>query len=148
MVSVASVICVICDKKVLSIFKTVALSENYNAKKLMTNLKLTRKQCYSRMEKLMQVGLIKRISGRYSLTSLGKVIFSTIVKIETAIKYYWKLKAIDTFMIMSTAYGKDLPVQECQRTMDSLIDNKEIKTILLSDMFDSQSIQQVLIKER
>jgi hypothetical protein len=32
--------------------------------------------------------------------------------------------------------------------MDSLIDNKEIKTILLSDMFDSQSIQQVLIKER
>jgi hypothetical protein len=64
-------------------------------------------------------------------------------KIETAINYYWKLKAIDSVIMMSTVYGKELPVQECQKIMDNIIDNQEIKAILLLSMFDSQTCASV-----
>jgi predicted transcriptional regulator len=144
MVSVAGVISAISDKITLSIFKSIALSENYNVKTLMANLRLTREECYWRMEKLMRAGLVKRIRGRYyTITSLGKVIFAMVVKIETAINYYWKLKAIDSVIMMSTVYGKELPVQECQKIMDNIIDNQEIKAILLLSMFDSQTCASV-----
>jgi hypothetical protein len=138
------VISAISDKKALSIFKSITLSENYNVKTLVANLRpTTREQCYWRMEKLMRAGLMKRIRRGYTITSLGKVIFGMIVKIETAIKYYWKLKAIDSLIMMSTAYGKELPVQECQKVMDNIIDNQEIKAILLLSMFDSQTCASV-----
>jgi hypothetical protein len=56
------------------------------------------------------------------------------VKVETAIKYYWKLKATDSIMTMMSAVEyKELPLQEHQRIIDNLIDNHEIKAILFSN---------------
>ena len=91
----------------------------------------------------MRAGLMKRIRGRHTITSLDKVIFGIVVKIETAIKYYWKLKTTDSLIIMSTGYGKELPLQECQKVMDKIVDNQEIKAILLLSMFDSQTCASV-----
>jgi hypothetical protein len=54
-------------------------------------------------------------------------------KIETAIKYNWKLKAIDSITTMMSAEAKELPLEERQRIIDNLIDNKEIKDILASN---------------
>jgi len=87
-------------------------------------------QYYSSMEKLMQIGLVTRISGKHSLTSLGRVIFSCILKIEMSIKYYWKLKAIDS--ITMAADVKGLPTEQYDMIVDKLIDNDEIKTVLVS----------------
>jgi predicted transcriptional regulator len=53
------------------------------------------------MEKLMHAGLVKRIGGKYMLTSLGKITFSMLTTIEIAIKYYWKLKAIDSIFVFA-----------------------------------------------
>jgi hypothetical protein len=79
---------------------------------------------------------VKRINGRYRLSSFGKVIFSAQIKIETeierAIKYFWKLMAIDSIMVMSVGVGKEPPIEELQRIIDALIDNQEIKNILVS----------------
>jgi hypothetical protein len=51
-------ISVISDEKALSIFKAISDSEkNYDTGMLMTKLEFTRKQCYSRIEKLMQAKL-------------------------------------------------------------------------------------------
>jgi hypothetical protein len=77
------------------------------------------------MEKLMNADLVKRINGKYRLTSFGKIIFSTQAKveteIETAIKHYWELKAVD-YITMSkkmSAQDKQL-LQERQRIIDDL----------------------------
>ena len=40
--------------------------------------------------------------------------------------------AIDSIMIMSVGAGKELPIEELQRIIDALIDNQEIKNILVS----------------
>jgi predicted transcriptional regulator len=131
--SVANILSSISDEKVLSIFKAVALSENDCSSILITKLRLTRRQYYSNMEKLVHAGLVKRTSGKYRLTSFGKLILSMMLKIETAIKYHWKLKAIDSIMMMSAVDGKELPLEEGQKIIDTLIDNQQIKDILISN---------------
>jgi predicted transcriptional regulator len=132
MVSVAGTISVISDEKALSLFKAVALSEKDNTSGLITKLGLTHRQYYSIMKKLIDTGLVKRISGNYSLTSFGKITFYIQVKkIETAIKHYWELKAVDS--IIEYVNRKDLPIEEYQRIVDNLIDNHEIKAILISN---------------
>jgi hypothetical protein len=127
--SVANIFRYISDRKALILFKDIALSESYDTSILITRLRLTHKQYHSRMEKLMRAGLIKRINDKYHPTSFGMVFFSSYVRIETAIKYFWKLKAIDSIMMMSVE-GKKLPAQELQRIIDILIHNQEMKDIL------------------
>jgi predicted transcriptional regulator len=130
MISVAGTMSAISDDKALSLFKAVALSESDCSNILITKLRLTRRQYYSIMTRLMRADLVRRISGKYSLTSLGKVIFYSYVKIEDAIKCYWKLKAVDSILMSANA---ELPAEECQRIIDNLIDNNEIKAVLISN---------------
>jgi predicted transcriptional regulator len=99
MVSVASTLSAVSDDKATLLFKAVALSSNDCSEILITKLKITRKQFYLNIEKLIHVDLVKRIGGKYSLTSLGKITSSMLTTIETAIKYYWKLKAIDSIFM-------------------------------------------------
>jgi hypothetical protein len=70
--------------------------ENDCSRILITKLTLTRRQYYSIMQKLINhTDLLRGINGNYSLTSIGEVIFSMLVKIESAIKYYyWKVKGL------------------------------------------------------
>ena len=56
---------------------------------------------------------------------------SCILKIEMSIKYYWKLKAIDS--IMMAADVKGLPTREYHMIINNFIDNKEIKALLVSN---------------
>jgi len=129
--SVTNVLSSIYNEKALSIFKAVALSENDHSNILITKLKLTRRQYYSNMERLIEVRLVRKINGKYSLTSFGKVIFSMLLKIESAIKFHWKFMAIDTIM-MASAGENELPIEERQRIIDSLTDNQEIKAMHVS----------------
>jgi hypothetical protein len=69
------------------------------------------------MEKLIHIGLVKGISGKYCLTSFDKVVFSIEMKIvEAAIKYHWSLKSIDS-IVMTSAEEKELALEERQRIM-------------------------------
>jgi uncharacterized protein YggL (DUF469 family) len=85
------------------------------------------------MERLTEVNIVRRTNGKYSLTSFGKVIFSMLLKIETAIKFNWELKAIDTIMMNVSAANNELPIEERDRIIDSLIDNQEIIEMLASN---------------
>jgi hypothetical protein len=128
--SATDVLGCISDSKALSLFKAVAISDNdHNNRIFITQLGLNRRQYYSNMEKLMRVGLVRRIRGKHSLTSLGKVVFSCILKIKAAIKYYWKLKAIDSIVnVMSIDNGK-LPAEEYEAIINNIIEDDEIKNI-------------------
>jgi predicted transcriptional regulator len=139
--SIAAILSCICDKKALSVLKAIKLSENNDMDILITKLGLTRRQFYSSIEKLMDYGLVKRIKSKYRLTSFGKVVFNAEQKveteIETAIKNYWKLKAVDSIImgnknISANDDNKQLLLQECQKIIDGLIDDNELKDILLS----------------
>jgi hypothetical protein len=126
MILVADVLKAVSDNRSLELFRIVALTKP-DTDILISKTKLTRKQYYSRMSNLMKACLIKRKSGKHTLTAFGKVIYyTTLLSIENAINYYWKLKAID-----SLEMANDLPGEERKKLIDSLIDNQEIKTVLV-----------------
>src|SRR6266571_8834728 len=135
MVSKISLLFAISDKKASNIFKSIASADS-STDILITQFKLTRKQYYSRMSRLVQAGLVKRQKGRYLLTAFGKVIYSAQMnletKIENALNNYWKLKAIDSLEMPSK--------EETDKVISVLIDNQEIKGILTNDLLSTQVV--------
>src|SRR4029078_12199586 len=96
MVSVADVLEAIYDKESLDLFRIIAHAKLDTADILISKTELTRKQYYWRMSSMIKAGLIKRKKGKYTLTTLGKVVYDTQIKIENAVNCYWRLKALDS----------------------------------------------------
>jgi hypothetical protein len=136
MVLIADVLKAISDEISLELFRIVTFTKP-NTEIIISKTKLTRKQYYSRMSTLIKVGLIKKINGKYTLTAFGKVIYyKALITMENATSSYWELKAID-----SLEMSNDFPAEERKNVINSLVDNQEIKVILLSDNeFDSKSL--------
>jgi predicted transcriptional regulator len=127
--SLAEVINLISDDKSLLIFKTIFLASGDSSEILIAQLKLTRKQYYSRISRLTKAGLVKRQKGRYFLTSFGTVIYDAQRLLGNAVKNYWKLKAIDS---LGGATDDSIPKEERNKIIDKMINNQQIKEILLS----------------
>ena len=123
---IADVINAISDDKALTIFNTVALSAG-KTDLLISTLGLTRKQFYSKMERLTKQGVLVRRNGRYFLTTLGKVLYELQSILGVALNNYWKLKAIDS---LQTPAG--LPDFELNKLIDSLLENTVLKNIVLA----------------
>jgi len=119
----------ISDSKALIIFNTIAHSSNSTSDILITKLKITRKQYYSRLSALTKDGLLQRKSGRYSLTSLGKIIHDVQLSLEKAVSNYWNLKAIDS-ILMSDNF--ELERQEIVKIVHTLVQDPKIKQIVLA----------------
>jgi hypothetical protein len=86
---------------------------------------------------LTDVGLIKRHKGKYSLTLLGKVVYDSQMIIGKTLAYYWKLKALESIE-MSTTSGP--PIEEKAQLINSLIDNHQIKDILMKSISNSSIV--------
>lgn len=122
--STASVLRTIADDKSLELFTTVAL-ETIDSKNLKNRTKLTRKQYYSRLSRMTSAGLVRRKNGKYILTTFGRIVYDSKVTIENALHNYWKLKAID-----SLETSNEVPKEEQQKLIETLLDNEKIKGIL------------------
>src|ERR1700757_2043092 len=97
--SLSKVFDAISNESSLTVFMTIADS-NVGTDVLRTKLNLTRKQYYSRISTLLKADLVKRVNGKYSLTTFGKILFDATLTLQKAFNdSYWKLKAIDSFDI-------------------------------------------------
>jgi predicted transcriptional regulator len=119
--SITNTIKAISDDKSLMLFNTIALDGSI----IISRLNLTRKQYYSRMSELTTAGLVRRIKGRYSVTSFGKVVYKAQELIGMAVQCSSKLQAIDT------VESPKFPAAELNKIIDTLISNKELKEILV-----------------
>jgi len=127
--SLAVVINLISEDKSLLIFKTIFLASGDSSENLRTHLNLTKKQYYSRISRLTKAGLVNRQKGRYFVTAFGKVIYDAQRLLGSAVKNYWKLKALD-----SLAANDKVPKEERSKIIDLMISNPQIKEILLSNL--------------
>jgi hypothetical protein len=128
----ADIIKLMSDDNSLFIFNTIFLASGDNSETLRTQLKLTKKQYYSRISRLTKAGLVKRQKGRYFVTAFGKVVYNAQKLLGTAIKNYWKLRAIDT---LGVANNNIMPTEERSKIIDLMIGNLQIREILLSTNF-------------
>jgi predicted transcriptional regulator len=129
MVSVAEILDAICDDKSLKLFNAIA-TKGGNSGDLLLQVKLSYKEFYSRISRLIKMGLVKRKNGRHFLTAFGKVIYEAQKIVSKAVENYWKFKAID-----SVDSSNDISVNEHENLIDTLIDDLEIKAILLRNHF-------------
>jgi predicted transcriptional regulator len=130
------------DDKSLALFNMVAFTLPRDTVAVMTRLALTRKQFYSRMNQMIDLGLVTRKSDRYYLTSFGKVVYESHKLIGNAVENYWKLKAIDS--IETLLSEDDLSVEEQRRIINALIERNDIKNILLNQNVPSDQDHKLL----
>ncbi len=112
----------ISDSKSLDIFCSIA-KNSVESEVLKQTKGLTNKQYYSRMRQLLEAGVVQRNKGRFSLTSLGSIVYYAQVIIESGVNNYWKLKALDS--IQSSG-----EIAEYERL-------KLVKTILNDNMMEN-----------
>jgi predicted transcriptional regulator len=124
MVSVVEILEAISDVKSLKLFNTIA-TKGGNSEELSVQLKLSRKEYYSRMSRLMKTGIVKRKNGKHFLTAFGKVVYDAQVTVKKAVESYWKLKAIDSIDL-----SDEITVKERDKLIQTLIDDVEIREIL------------------
>jgi predicted transcriptional regulator len=124
MVSVVEILEAISDVKSLKLFNTIA-TKGGNSEDLSVQLKLSRKEYYSRMSRLMKTGMVKRKNGKHFLTAFGKVVYDAQVTVKKAVESYWKLKAIDSIDL-----SDEITVKERDKLIQTLLDDVEIREIL------------------
>ena len=124
MVSVVEILEAISDVKSLKLFNTIA-TKGGNSEDLSEQLKLSRKEYYSRMSRLMKTGIVKRKNGKHFLTAFGKVVYDAQVTVKKAVESYWKLKAIDSIDL-----SDEITVKERDKLIQTLVDDVEIREIL------------------
>jgi hypothetical protein len=126
--SITSVLKVISDEKALALFEKIVVSDNNNDRFIsLKEINLTTKQYYSRLFGFLKAGLIKRHKGKYIPTLLGRVVYESQMVIEEALSNYWKLKVIDQIEMSNS----DLPTEVVTRLINALIDNHQIKDVLM-----------------
>jgi hypothetical protein len=122
--SIANVFESLSDEQSVKLFAIIA-AQGPNSSNLRTKVALTRKQYYSRISRMVRVGLIKRRQGKLVLTAFGKIVYESQKFLEVATNSQWKLKVIDSIDL-----SDDLPKEERRKLLDNLIENGRIKEIL------------------
>ena len=139
------------DGKTLILFEMIAHQELHHYS-VMTKLGLTRRQYYSRMFSMLAAGLIRKKNGMYSVTSFGKVVYKAKTLIGKGVSNQWKLSAIDSIEMNSTA----LLQEEIDKLMKLLMKSGrssfsiQIKSILMKRLWQRQlqQQQQQLVQDR
>jgi len=90
---VAHVINAISDEISLRIFQLIKES-TIDTDSLKLELKLSCKQCYDKIEKLMDNGLIKRKNRYYSVTSFGQAVYEAQAIVNKAIQNRSRLEIV------------------------------------------------------
>jgi hypothetical protein len=114
------------DEQSVELYTTIA-TKDINSLELRNKVStyLTRKQYYSRLSRMVSVGLIKRRNGKLVLTSFGKIVYESKTILEAAYASQWKLKVLD-----SIGVSDELPTEERKKLLDNLIENERLKEIL------------------
>jgi hypothetical protein len=110
---IAEIIKLISHDKTWLIFKTIFLANGDSSE-------------------IPKAGMVKRQKRKYFVTAFGRVIFDSRRLLGTAIKKYWKLKALDS---LGVADDSKMPKEQRYKIIEELIDNRQLKDISLSTKF-------------
>jgi hypothetical protein len=122
----AQVLDAISDDNALKLFDAIA---NDGEESSLEKLRMTRKQYYTRLAKLVKTGLVKRQKRKYTITSFGKVVYNIHLTFYKAMENSWKFKAIDAMIEKN-----ELSAEEYQKALDLLLDkdSERFKEILFN----------------
>ena len=127
MLDTESLLGILSDKGILEIFNSIANNTNVRSRTLRVKYGFTMKQYYSRIQKLLAYGLVKRKLGVYTLSTFGTVVYQNTLRMDAAIKEYDNLKAIDTIKA-----SNELSENIRQKIINDIVTDNDIKSTLLA----------------
>jgi predicted transcriptional regulator len=87
---------------------------------------ISKKQFYSRLKRLRDMGVIEKRNSVYRTTTFGSLIYNGQVKpLEDIIANYWNLKAVD---ILKSR--EDFPLTEKEKLIEEMIQSTSLKNIV------------------
>jgi predicted transcriptional regulator len=127
-ITITVVLAALSDKKSLILLSQIGLAE-VDSQFLLAETRLTAKAFYSRMSRLLKIGIITRKSGKYSLTSFGKIVYDAQDLITRALNNYWRLSALDSVGMIDS-----LPITEYNKISNTLLGDCQIKNVLVRQL--------------
>jgi predicted transcriptional regulator len=115
------------DTNVCDVLKTVYAADNSGVD-FTYQAKLPPTKIYPLISMLQEQHLIEKRNRKYFITIIGRAVYNTKGLIEKALRQYCKLKVID-----SLTEQQDIPVSELHKVIDNLIDDYQLKDILIKD---------------
>lgn len=87
---------------------------------------ISKKQFYSRLKRLRNMGIIEKRNSVYKTTTFGSLIYNGQIKaLENIIANYWNLKAVDVLKAK-----QDFPLREKEKLIEEMIQNTSLKSIV------------------
>jgi hypothetical protein len=87
---------------------------------------ISKKQFYSRLKRLRDMGIIEKRNSMYRTTTFGSLIYNGQIKaLENIIANYWNLKAVDVLKAK-----QDFPLREKEKLIEEMIQNTSLKSIV------------------
>lgn len=87
---------------------------------------ISKKQFYSRLKRLRDIGIIEKRNSVYKTTTFGSIIYNGQIKaLENIIANYWNLKAVDVLKSK-----QDFPLREREKLIEEMIQNTSLKGIV------------------
>ena len=123
---------ILSDKGTLEILNFVANNTDVRRETLRDKFGFSIKQYYSRIQRLMEYGLVNRKSGVFTLSSFGIIVYQNKLRIDAAIREYNNLKAIDAIK----ATNKLAP-EIREKVISNIVTDDDVKTALLTFAVDS-----------
>ena len=123
---------ILSDKGTLEILNFVANNTDVRRQTLRDKFGFSIKQYYSRIQRLMEYGLVNRKSGVFTLSSFGIIVYQNKLRIDAAIREYNNLKAIDAIK----ATNKLAP-EIREKVISNIVTDDDVKTALLTFAVDS-----------
>ena len=133
--SIVDIMAALSDDKAFTIYNTIFLSGRQDFKASIKHMGITPNQYHSRLLKLTKAGLIRRENRNYVTTYLGIIVYKAISLVGTGLKYYWVLKLIESLQTKFAINSDEV----ISKLVDSLIDDHEIKKILIDPSITSTS---------
>jgi predicted transcriptional regulator len=113
------------DTNVCEVLKTVYAADNSGVD-FANQAKLPPTKIYPLISMLQEQHLIEKRNRKYFITIIGRAVYNTKGLIEKALRHYCKLKVIDSLIEQ-----QDIPVSELHKIIDTLIDDYQLKGILI-----------------
>ena len=135
--SVETIFSALSDNKSLSLFSIIGIMSSHASdgqpagEILISRMNLTRRQYYTRINRLVDAGLITKKRARFVLTSLGNVVYETYKIIGVAIQNRWRLQVIDS--LENTPIKHGMTTEERYKLINTLLGNCDmLRELLLS----------------
>ena len=112
------------DRHSLNIIKMAYFG--FKGSSISYNGNITKKQFYTRLKRLRDLGFIEKRNSFYRTTTFGSLVYNGNIKpLENILVNYWNLRAIDVLKSR-----QDFPLQEKEKVIEEIIQTTGLKDIV------------------